>query len=183
MANKPVLHLWEGIHWEINYNDFDQEYVIPRCPKAKCNCKLIKSNEQYSRGEYKYKCIKCDFRITLDKDIEKKGIDFLMILESKSFSEAEIINIDGELIKVQRVMDADDQYWVDVKLSKNKKGDMQLMVLAGSKMQHDKTQLFLDPKNERLTFDQFNDHPRKIFTKVTATFKNTEVKITQTENK
>ena len=45
------------------------------------------------------------------------------------------------------------------------------MVLAGSKKQKDKTQLFLDPSNEKLTFDQNNDHPRKIFAKVIAVFK------------
>jgi len=46
-----------------------------------------------------------------------------------------------------------------------------LMVLAGSKKDKDKAQLFIDPKNEKLTFDQNNDHPSEVFCKVEATFK------------
>ena len=101
----------------------------------------------------------------------------MTILESQKYKDAEIINIDGELVRIQRLQESDNDYWIDAKLSKNKKGEVQLMVLAGSKKSKDKTQLFLDPKNERLAFDQNNEHPTNIFAKVVGTFKNSKSEI------
>lgn len=179
---KIKLYFWEGLNWVIDYDMNDNAYPLALCPKQKCNCKLIKSKEQYSIGEYKYHCIKCDFKITLNKAIEDKGNDFLNVLESLKYKDVEIINIDGELIRVQREEKKDGDYWVDVKISKNKKDELQLMVLAGSKKSKDKVQLFLDPQNERLSFDQNNDHPREIFAKVIATFKNSKAEIYPKDN-
>lgn len=175
---KIQLYLWEGLHWDIDYDINGVPYSqIPLCPKQKCNCRLKKSKEEYQRGEYKYFCARCDFKITLNKPIEEKADDLMDIIESQKYRDAEIINIDGELIKVQREEVVDSDYWADVKISKNKKGEIQLMVLAGSKKNKDKTQLFIDPKNEKVSFDQNNDHPVNIFSKVTATFKNSNSKI------
>lgn len=175
---KIKIYLWEGLHWDLNYDGMsDNYYPIALCPKQKCNCKLIKSKERYSIGEYKYCCVKCDFTITLPVSIENKCTEFLHVIDSLKYKNAELINIDGELIRVQREEKKDGDYWIDVKISKNKKDELQLMVLAGSKKSKDKTQLFLEPKNERLAFDQNNDHPRKIFTKVVGIFKNSRAEI------
>lgn len=175
--NRIKLYLWEGVHWDIDYDFNGNPYAMPLCPKQKCNCKLIKSKEKYSIGEYKYCCIKCDFKITLNKEIADKGIDFLNVVESFKYQDAEIINIDGDLIRVAREEEKDNDYWVDAKISKNKKGEVQLMVLAGSKNDKNKAQLFLDPKNEKMAFDQNNDHPSEIFVKVEGVFKNSKTSI------
>lgn len=174
---KKRIFVWEGLNWDVERSAHGIEYAFALCPKQKCNCRLIKSKETYSIGEYKYCCIRCDFKITLNKAIEDKAEDFLNVLESLKYKDAEIINIDGELIRVQKEEKRDDDYWVDVKISKNKKEELQLMVLAGSKKAKDKVQLFLDPKNERLSFDQNNEHPREIFAKVIAIFKNSTTEI------
>ena len=168
---KVKLYFWEGLNWDVDYDINGNPTPFSVCPKQKCNCRLIKSKENYSVGEYKYKCIRCDFKITLSKPIEDKADDFLSVLDSLKYKDAEIVNIDGDLIRIQREEEKDGDYWIDAKISNNKKGELQLMVLAGSKKESDKVQLFLDPKNERLSFDQNNVHPRKIFTKVTAVFK------------
>lgn len=173
MSNEKIkLYFWEGLHWDIDYDINESPYSFALCPKQKCHCRLIKSKEKYSIGEYKYCCVKCDFKITLNKSIEDKSTDFLHVIDSLKYKDAEIINIDGELIRIQREGKSDDNYWIDVKISKNKKDELQLMVLAGSKKSKEKTQLFLEPKNERLAFDQNNDHPSQIFTKVVGIFKN-----------
>jgi hypothetical protein len=178
MDTKDIkLHLWEGLHWDVNYDINGIPDTLALCPKQKCNCRLKKSKESYSRGEYKYSCVRCDFKITLNKSIEEKGEDLLAILESHKYKDAEIINIDGELVRIQREEKEDNNYWIDAKLSKNKKGEVQVMVLAGSRKNKDKTQLFLDLKNERLAFDQNNNHPAEIFTKVVATFKKSKSEI------
>lgn len=180
--SKKRLYFWEGIHWEENYDINHNPDPVAHCPKQKCNCILRKSKEPYALGEYKYFCIKCGYKITLNKSIEEKGIDFMDVFLSQEYKNAEIVNIDGELIRIQKQEQRDNDYWIEAKLSKNKKGQVQLMILAGSKKQKDKTQLFLDPSTERLAFDQNNDHPRKIFTKVTATFKNSKSEITDKNN-
>jgi len=176
--DKIKLYLWEGLHWDIDYDINGVPYnANALCPKQKCNCRLKKSKEFYDRGEYKYFCPRCNFKITLNKSIEDKSLDFLDVIESQKYNDAEIINIDGELIKVSRKQITDLDYWIDVKISKNKKDEVQLMILAGSRKSKDKTQLFLDPKNERLAFDQKDDHPTKIFAKVIVNFKNSKHQI------
>lgn len=172
------LYLWEGLHWDIDYDINGNPYSqIPLCPKQKCNCRLKKSKEAYSIGEYKYNCVRCDFKITLNKSIEDKASDLIDIIESQKYKDAEIINLDGELVRVLREEQKDLDYWVDVKISKNRKDEVQLMVLAGSKKEKNKTQLFLDPQNEKVSFDQNNNHPKEIFSKVVATFKDSKTEI------
>ncbi|MGA3051700.1 MAG: hypothetical protein ABSE00_07270 [Chitinispirillaceae bacterium] len=167
-----TIFYWDDLYWDMNYDFNGNPDPIALCPKQKCFCKLIKSKERYSLGEYKYRCIKCDFKITLNKSIEAKTADAINVVNSLQYKNAEIVNIDGDLIRIQREGIKDDNYWIDAKISKNSKGELQLMVLAGSKSNGVKTQLFLDPKTERLAFDQNNDHPTKIFTKVIGIFKN-----------
>lgn len=174
---KEVVYIWNKLAWTLEDDPFGAGFfTIARCPR--CKCVVEKSKEKYQIGEYKYQCINCDFKTIQDKSIEDKGSDFMKIIESHRFKDAEIVNIDGELIRIKKGEDTDNDYWVDVKLSKNKKGDIQLMVLAGSKKDKDKTQLFLEPKNQKMSFDQNNDHPSKVFTKVIAIFKNSKSKIT-----
>jgi hypothetical protein len=183
MDDKKIkLYFWEGLNWDLDYDINNNPIPFALCPKQKCNCRLTKSRETYSIGEYKYNCIKCDFKITLNKAIEDKGNDFLNVRESLKYKDVEIINIDGELIRVQRDEKKDDDYWVDVKISKNKIYELQLMVLAGSKKNKHKIQLFLDLQNERLSFDQNNDHPKEIFAKVIAVFKNSKTEICSNNN-
>jgi hypothetical protein len=174
---RTKIHLWDGLCWDTDWYDINNIEAFALCPRKTCHCRIVKSKDQYSHGEYKYDCIKCDFKITLNKSIEDKATHFLKILESQKYKDAEIINIDGDLVRIQREQVTDNDYWIDAKLSKNTKGDVQLMVLAGSKNEKDKAQLFLDIKNEKLTFDQNNDHPSEVFAVVTGTFKNSETKI------
>lgn len=176
---KIKLYSWKGLNWDIEYDIYGNIYPTALCPKQKCSCKLTRSKKQYAIREYEYCCVKCGFKITLNKSIEDKGNDFLNILESLKYKDAEIINIDGELIRVQREEKKDNDYWIDAKISKNKKGELQLMILAGSKKIKNKVQLFLDPQNERLSFDQHNDHPKEIFAKVVGIFRNSKTEISK----
>jgi hypothetical protein len=174
---KIKIYRWAGLHWDVAIDINGESWAFALCPRQKCHCKLNKSKKEFVMGEYKYYCVKCDFKITLKKSIEDKATDFIKVLDSFEYEDAEIINIDGELIRVQREEKKDKDYWIDVKMSKNKKGELQLMVLAGSKKSKDKAHLFLEPKSERLAFDQNNDHPSQIFTKVVGIFKNSKSKI------
>ena len=170
----PKLFFWGGICWNLDFDWNGDEIAVGHCSTKGCHCKLKKSKDSYSQGEYKYDCVRCSKQVVLDKPIEARAEDFMDVILSNKYRNAEVINIDGELIKIQREEVKDDNYWIDAKISKNIKGELQLMVLAGSKKDKDKTQLFLDPTHERLAFDQNNDHPTEIFTKVEAIFKNSK---------
>lgn len=169
------LFSYKKLHWNIYRGDSGELLADARCPH--CHCEIEKSRELYSAGEFKYKCIDCDFKITLDREINDLTRYMLKVYEAQTFKDAEIISIDNELIKVQRKYEKDDDYWIDAKISKNRKGELQLMVLAGSNKETDKSQLFLEPAHERLAFDQNNKHPREIFAKVEAIFKNSKSRI------
>ncbi len=171
------LFQWDGVNWEVYLDYYRLKRANARC--LNCRCKLKKSKVPYGLGEYKYTCPRCHKTIILDKLLEEKTSDFLDILDAEDYKDAEIINLDGDLIRVQRKEAKDIDYWADVKISKNKKNELQLMVLAGSKKDKHKTQLFLDPKHERLGFDQNNEHPSQIFSKVEATFKKSKSEINE----
>ncbi len=174
------LHKWENINWQIQIGEFGQFITTARCSRNGCNCKLREGmpNEDASiiesrqhQGFYDYHCVKCEFNTTFKKSIEEKGKDVLDIIESEDFADAEIIKIDGDLIRVTNDKTEDDNYWIKASVSRDVKGRTQVMVLAGSKLEKDKTQLFLDISSEKLSFDQNDDHPAEIFSKVLATFK------------
>lgn len=172
LLEKKKVHRWAGVHWYIDRDWNGNPEWKALCPKNKCHCKIKKSKEPYLIGEYKYTCIKCDFKITLSKSLEDCAVDILDIIETQGYKDADVINLEGDLIRIGKEEVKDDDYWIDAKLSKNNRGEVQLMVMAGHKKIDDKVQLFIDPKNERLAFDQNNRHPREVFSKVTAVFKN-----------
>lgn len=174
--DKKKVYRFSGIHWGID-GEYQEQYYYGLCPKDRCHCRLVKSKEKYSLGEYKYECIKCDFRITLNKPIEDKAVDLSNVIEAEKYKDAEIINLDGDLIRIQREQITDTDYWADVKISKSRNGEVQLMVLAGSRKESDKAQLFIDPKKERFSFDQNNLHPREVFSVIEATFRSSKQSI------
>lgn len=166
------LFSWKKLHWNIYQDNITELWADALCPH--CHCELEKSKEIYEVGEHKYKCIDCDFKIIFDKDINDLTRHLIKVYQAQTFKDAEIINIDDELIRVQRRYEKDDDYWIDAKISRNKKGELQLMVLAGSNKEADKAQLFVDPANEKLSFDQYNKRPQELFAKVEATFKDSK---------
>lgn len=173
MSNK--LFSWRKLHWNVYTAEFGELWADALCPN--CHCEIEKSKGVHKVGEYNHKCVDCDFKITLDKEINDLTRYLIKVYKAQAFKDAEVINIDNELVKVRRKYEKDDDYWVDAKISKNKKGELQLMVLAGSNKEADKVQLFIEPVNEKLSFDQNNKHPRQVFAIVEAIFKNSKSKI------
>jgi hypothetical protein len=170
------LYLWDRLCWEFINHSNGRNTAIAHCPKKNCHSRL-KESEINRLPFYNFKCLKCDFEIVSKDSMDLKSFHAAQVIDSLKYKDAEIINIDGDLVRVQREGIKDNDYWIDAKISKNNKGELQLMLLAGSKKEGDKTQLFLEPKTERLAFDQNNDHPTKIFAKVIAIFKKSACEI------
>lgn len=159
------LYMWEGVFWSVDVLTTRGPIVKARCPVDKCELNVDQRYKSHLT------CPKCDFQIRLNKSFYEKKEDALKIMQSDYFKDAEIVNIDGEMIKINKEVIKDPDYWIEAKVSKNVKGVKQLMVLVGSKKETDKTQLFLDIDNEKLSFDQKDKHPKEILAKVTAEFK------------
>lgn len=169
MGNGLKLYKCKGILWSYEYYE-----VKPHCPIDKCEL-----NVEYNDMETDFSCPQCDFTVSMKKDYPYLRDDIEKIICADSFKDAEIVNIDGESIKIAKEEGKDSDYWLEASISKNSKGVKQVMVLAGSRKNEDKTQLFLDIDNEKLSFDQNNDHPKKLLAKVTATFKDTTSTISE----
>lgn len=159
-----------GVLWEMyQYSFNDPLHAVPRCPI--CRLHIEKSKEKYKLGEWKYKCIDCHFLITLPDDISNLGSKVSNIIESEYVQEYDVVNLDGELVKIKNESEKDEDYWINVKISKNKEDKKQLMVLIGSRKDKDKVQLFADIDNQKLNFDQNDLHPKELLAKVVAEFK------------
>jgi len=55
--------------------------------------------------------------------------------------------------------------------------DEKCFYICEGKNAKSKTQLFIEPEKEKMSFDQNNDHPREVFSKVTAIFKKSSSEI------
>jgi hypothetical protein len=92
-------------------------------------------------------------------------------LESASLKDAEIVDVDGYQVPIAKATPPakDKEYWAEVRINDTKRGK-QLVVYAGKRGSSDKTQIFIDPENDKISFDQNNIHPNDVFTKVIAEF-------------
>lgn len=137
-----------------------------RC--LKCHCILKKVEEK------KYQCLRCNNKeYTLDREYNDYIADLNLIVSSYDYEGIEVLNLDNELTPIiPKERDESDDYWVEVKLTKDKSENVSAVVYFGSKKENDKAQMFVDVKNERLGFDQNNLHPNHVLAKVEATFKN-----------
>lgn len=94
-------------------------------------------------------------------------------LKSKQYSEARLIDLDGLLVPVSKkdnIVTDDSEYFIRSQVKSGKRGD-QLVVYASKKGQKDKTQIFIDPEHQRMSFDQNDLNPTDVFVRLEATFK------------
>ena len=178
MADKDIsidnksTFLWNGILWSSNDN-FLYDFIT-LCPKNKCCFPLILSD-----SDNELNCRKCSYNVKLKQSYIFMQSELSDLVRANYYKNLKVVNIDGELLLVKKAYAEDENYWAEVKISKNKKGEVQLMILSGNKKLKNKTQLFLDIQNEKMTFDQNDDHPKEVFTKVTAVFKNSQMEIAE----
>lgn len=171
------IYEWKGLRWRL---DAYTNGFKALCSASKCNCEITYKYSYYSDGfeYYIYQCPKCSHKYTLDRYVNEMSEDLSKVLRSHQFENSEVINIDGELIKIgESHKEEDEDYWVRVKLSRNKKDQLQLMVLIGEKGEEEKVQLFIEPATERLSYDQKNMHPSELLSRVVATFKESKTTI------
>jgi hypothetical protein len=96
---------------------------------------------------------------------------FLAAIEAADLQNADIVDIDGYQVPIVKAIppSKDKQFWAEVRINDTKRGK-QLVVYAGKRGEEDKAQIFIDPENDKISFDQNNMHPNDIFVKVVADF-------------
>jgi len=169
------LYLYDEVLWSKEGLTRSGPIIILRCPNDYC--------ELDAKSPFYFVCPMCGFAKMFEKNIlEQKNI-VKKIIKSFDFKDSEVFRIEDEMVKVKKVMEKDEDYWIETCISKNRDGKKQLVIYAGSrKNEDDKVQFFLDLENEKLGFDQGNTHPEKVFTRVVADFKNSSSSIVSNEN-
>ena len=95
-------------------------------------------------------------------------------IESKKYQEAKYFDIDGYLVpasKEAKVKTESGDYFVTTQVMNSEKKGEQIVIYAGKKGAKYKSQIFIDPKHGKITFDQNDINPKDVFIKIEATFR------------
>ena len=92
----------------------------------------------------------------------------------KKYQEAKYFDIDGYLVpasKEAKVKTESGDYFVTTQVMNSEKKGEQIVIYAGKKGAKYKSQIFIDPKHGKITFDQNDINPKDVFVKIEATFR------------
>ena len=120
------------------------------------------------------RCLEGPHRIFLDKTPSAIRKLLSRRLDSKKYQEAEIFDIDGYLVpasKEKQLKTKGSEYAITAQVKKSDKKGEQIVIYVGKKGIQGKSQIFVDPKYGKLTFDQNDINPKDIFVKLEATFR------------
>lgn len=170
-SNKSVggdmqLYKIDGLKWHLYKTTSSNLEPIPIC--IKCNLPLDSDdfNNNYGAicpycGE-KYK-IKCGDYYNEQELVTK-------VIRSQKYKNCKFIDIDGALTPIMKTKDKNDKFFCAANIQDSKNGP-QLVIYAGEKGSTEKCQIFINPKDRRLSFDQKDLNPADVFIKVVATFR------------
>lgn len=141
--------------------------IEPICPKHRL--KMYPVSNDYST--HILLCEECAEGYQLPRLIYKEKQYIQDKLESKSFRNMKILNIDDEAVPVAeaKASSKDNKFFVTAVLTESRVGK-RLIVYAGEKGREQKTQIFVEPDIKRLSFDQNNLHPNDVFVKIEGVF-------------
>ncbi len=178
MANSDeVLIRVDGIKWQITGSAADRE-PIPICPRHHLRLTPIPitDDDGIDFDPYAFsrvlKCEECDSPYEIPREYGIEQTYVLNKIDSRQFKQMKTINLDDEAVPlaVDRIDPSKESpYWLEVRLVESKTG-RRLVIYAGEKGREGKTQIFVEPDIQRLSFDQTDRHPSEIFLKVEATF-------------
>ncbi|MDX1766073.1 MAG: hypothetical protein R3313_03930 [Candidatus Saccharimonadales bacterium] len=168
----------DNIKWWISNPSGSRRIPVPLCPKHDLRMQEVRDKYRYN-GRYiskpygtgkKLKCEEGPHFINLPREFSDEKSYILNRIDAKEFSKAKVLNLDDEAISVaEKELGEESPYWIKAKVVESKSGT-RLIIWAGDKSKKNKAQLFVEPKIKRLSFDQNDDHPVEVFTKIEATF-------------
>lgn len=173
MKEEKQIFRIDGIKWWVS-NATHPRLPVPLCPDH--NLRMTPyAQYNYDRGgdAYNLQCAEGPHVIRIPRKFRDEKRYVLDSIDARIFKEMEFVDIDGELTPIikKRVTSEDEKYFVEIRMKESKKG-LQVVVYAGEKEKgkKEKTQIFIDPKHKRLSFDQKDLHPNDIFLELKATF-------------
>ena len=165
------LYRVDGALWEV---DIANNIAIPICPKHKMELKDPLSDgaldfyrEKHLNGLSCRDCRKSYLFPRNLHDERKYVVDKIAALERSKYN---IIDIDGTLTPVTKKekIGENECFFCTAQVRDSKRGP-QVVIYAGKKGSG-KSQIFVTPKERRLSFDQNDINPSDVFTKITAEF-------------
>ena len=158
----------KGVKWRVPV-DRSWRGVSPICPNDNLDLSLIRNNY----NDCHFKCPECNKEYTFPFEHTELQTYIINKLKSIILKNTKFINLDNEIIPISESKDKsdDEKYFVIAKLVRAKNG-LSLVVYAGEQGSNDKTQLFIEPEINRLSFDPDNINPSDIFVKLEAKFRN-----------
>ncbi|AHB42448.1 hypothetical protein RAAC3_TM7C00001G0602 [Candidatus Saccharibacteria bacterium RAAC3_TM7_1] len=176
---QPTLHSWNGVLWRIK----NSEVAFAHCPTHQGIQLDILSNDGRPVDQARMKYILSSTRFVCPMDNKMFSIEndyftlrrrVIAITKSEAYKDAKIIDIDNIYTPILRVAPKpkDDRYSVQVEIDETPNGKKLVIYAIDRKNPDEKTQIFIDPQFDKISFDGRGDlHPNMIFSKVIAYFK------------
>jgi hypothetical protein len=171
------LHQWNGLIWS------SANGGTAYCPKHKgMELDMLSSygsaTNQHSNSAYQrndrtvFICPVDDEHITKKEVISTLRRRYIAHQNSNVLKGARIIDLDNVYTPILKVepKPKDKRYSIQVEIDETPQGK-KLVIYAADRQEDGKTQVFIDPQTDKLSFDSNDIHPSMIFSKVVAYFK------------
>jgi hypothetical protein len=169
----------DGIKWWETTLNNNQRSVVPICPQHNLRMlndftRKLGSDRQFTKNgdlSTRLTCPEDDKTFDMPRTYGLQKLYVMNKIDAQVFSKMTVINLDDIAIPVANSYDKKDDspYWIKTRVTKSKSGT-RLILWAGIRDNKTKTQLFIEPDIKRLSFDQNDDHPTKVFTKISVMF-------------
>lgn len=182
LSKQEIIRI-DKIKWWIVTDANGKRTITPLCPQHNLRMTCIISNAfGYPSDSTQLECAEGPHRIVIPRKFSNEQQYVINRIDALAFANMKVLNLDDEAIPVAiDQIKNDSPFWVLAKVTESKSG-LRLVIWAGDRSKKTKTQLFVEPELQRMSFDQNDDHPTKIFVKVEAKFINKIVTKIKKEN-
>ena len=169
---KAELISYDGVLWNSNFYGNDEWYE-PLCPEHKLV--LVSATGAIEPGRNRNIKCRIDNKVfSLSRTVQENSNLISDIRQSDSLKNATILELDNVYTPRLRVepKPKDKRYSIQIEIDETPQGKKMVIYASDRKNPSEKTQIFIDPEADKITFDSKNDiHPNMIFSKVEAYFK------------
>lgn len=172
---KSKIFRIDGIKWWITWitkTSTGGRRPVPLCPVHDLRMTPVRPYKGFFENATSLKCAEGPHSIKIPRNFGDEKRYVLNRIDAKIFKNMEVINLDDEAVPIaeSKVRSEDNKHFVISRLMESKRG-LQLVLYAGEKGKHEKTQIFVEPEMRRMDFDRNNLHPSDVFLEVKAKYK------------
>lgn len=167
------LYRIDGLLWQV---DELNGFTVPLCPVHRLRLSFAKNDDFVQWGSphryaYKLFCEDCDKDYPLRRELSDEEDYVINKVKSIDLSKYNVIDVDGVLTPVTKkeTVRTENGYFCTAQIRDSKRGP-QVVIYAGKKGAKEKSQIFITPKERRLSFDQNDLNPADVFARIAAEF-------------